>query len=209
MTGRLDEAWAVFEDALSRSRDLGAEWKTASINMYRGAALLIAGDPIAAESALRPSVESLQRMGERSNMSTGVAILGEALYRQGKYDEAMLATLVSQEATAEDDLASQMAWRGVRAKVLAVRGELREAERLAREGVAIADGTGFVSMAGDAHMDLAAVLEAAGRTREAAAEIEIAHGLYERKGNVVSAGAAAARLEELRETLDERTGGAA
>lgn len=209
MTGRSDEAWAVFEDALTRARDLGAEWTAASINMYRGAALLIAGDPGAAESALRPSVESLQRMGERSMMSTAVAILAESLYRQGKYDEAMLATLVSEEATAEDDLASQMAWRGVRAKILASRGELREAERLAREGVAFADRTEFVTMAGDAHMDLAAVLEAAKKTRDAAAEIEVAHGLYRRKGNVVSAAAAEARLEDLRQTLGKGSGGAA
>jgi hypothetical protein len=46
---------------------------------------------------IRPAVEALQRMGERSLGAVAVALLGETLYRQRKYDEAMLATLMSED----------------------------------------------------------------------------------------------------------------
>lgn len=197
-TGDLEQAAATFSDALRRAHELGAGWKIASINMHRGAALLVADDPVGAEEALRPAVEQLQSMGERSMMSTAVALLAEALFRLDRLDEAMLATIVSEGATAPDDLASQMAWRGVRAKVLAARGDIREAERLAREGAAFADESDLLNMAADAHLDLAAVLRTAGRAAEAAEEAARAMNLYERKGNRVSLDRARARAVSAR-----------
>jgi len=136
-------------------------------------------------------------MGEKSQFSTAIALLAEALYRQGKLDEAMLATLASEGSTAPDDLASQMAWRGVRAKVLAARGDLREAESLGRSAVVFADRTDMLSFAADAHVDLAIVLATQG-TAEAIGELERALALYREKGNVVSAARAGSKLRELR-----------
>jgi tetratricopeptide (TPR) repeat protein len=198
MAGRFEESRAAFDLALSRAHDLGAEWKLASIAMYHAAALLIEDRAAEAEAALRPAVESLQRMGEKSQFSTAIALLAEALYRQGKLDEAMLATLASEGSTAPDDLASQMAWRGVRAKVLAARGDLREAESLGRSAVGFADRTDMISFAADAHVDLAIVLAGARETTEAIVELERALALYREKGNVVSAARAGSKLRELR-----------
>lgn len=205
MVDRPDEAAAAFERGLARARDLGVEWKAADVLMHQGAALLVLDDASAAEAALRPAVESLQRMGEQGMMSTAVAMLGEALYRQGRDDEAMLATIASESATAEDDVASQMAWRGVRAKILARRGDYREAERLARKGAAFADETDLLNMSGDAHLDLAVVLAATGRTEEATEELGRALGLYERKGNLVSARRARSVLADLAGSASIRT----
>jgi tetratricopeptide (TPR) repeat protein len=137
-------------------------------------------------------------MGEQSMMSTAVAMLGEALYRQGRLDEAMLATVASEAATAEDDLASQMAWRGVRAKILAARGEHRQAEALARSAVTFADQTDLLSLAGDAYLDLATVLTQGGRSEEAERAFNTALDLYGGKGNRT----AAARAERLLERLE-------
>ncbi len=210
MLGRFDEAGKLLEEALTRAHDLGIEWKAASISMGYAEMLLLADDPAGAEAMVRPAVEALQRMGERSMMSSAVAVLAEALFQQGKHDEAMLATMISEEATAEDDVASQMAWRGVRAKILAARGQLSEAKRLAREGVAHGERTDFLNMRGDAHLDLATVLEAAGESREAASEVEEAVRLFHRKGNLVSAARAQARLESsVHASADEPPGGAA
>jgi hypothetical protein len=47
----------------------------------------------------------------------------------------------------------------VRAKVLARRGEHAEADRLAREAVALSDETDQLDTQGDAYADLAEVLE--------------------------------------------------
>jgi tetratricopeptide (TPR) repeat protein len=186
MTGSFDESRKAFEDAVARASQLGIEWRLASINMHFGAAMLYADDPAGAEAVLRPAVEALQEMGEQSMFSTAVALLGEALYRLGRMDDALAAADASAEATAEDDVASQMAWRGVRAKVLAAAGKLPEAEGLAREGVSYADRSDLLNMAGDAHFDLGVVLEAADRHVEAAAQFEAAAGLYSRKGNAMS-----------------------
>ena len=89
-----------------------------------------------------------------------------------------------------------MGWRGVRAKVLAVRGELDRAERLAREGVAIAEPGDYIDLRGDMWMDLAEILTVRGST-DARDALEHALALYERKGNLVSAARARGRLAEL------------
>ena len=87
-----------------------------------------------------------------------------------------------------------MLWRQVRAKVLARRGEHAEAERLAREAVAIGDETDMLDAQGDAYADLAEVLLLAGKRDEAAAALEQALERYERKGNVVMAARTRDRL---------------
>src|SRR3990172_5263102 len=93
--------------------------------------------PLPVERCIEFTMRRLE--GAEREFSTAIALLAEALYRQGKLDEAMLATLASEGSTAPDDLASQMAWRGVRAKVLAAPGDLREAESLGRSAVGFAD----------------------------------------------------------------------
>ena len=90
-----------------------------------------------------------------------------------------------------------MLWRQVRAKVLARRGELGEAETLSREAVAIGGETHLTESIGDAHADLAEILELAGRPADAQAELEAALALYERKGHVLSANRMRARLDSL------------
>jgi tetratricopeptide (TPR) repeat protein len=81
--------------------------------------------------------------------------------------------------------------------VLARRGEHAEAERLAREAVTISEKTGFLDGQGDAYADLGEVLLLGGKLDEAAAALEQAHERYARKGNVVSAQRAQARLADL------------
>ncbi len=186
MSGRFDESRRALESAVARATQLGIEWKLVSISMHFGSAMLIADDAERAEAVLRPAVEALQRMGEQSMFSTAVALMGEALYRQGKLSEALDATVASEMATAEDDVASQMAWRGVRGKVFAATERIEEGVRLAREGVAFADRSDLLNMVGDAHFDLAIVLRTAGETEEAAKEFRTAADLYRAKGNVAS-----------------------
>jgi hypothetical protein len=101
---------------------------------------------------------------------------------------------VSEAATAPDDLSPGVQWRAVRAKLLARRRELEQAEALGREAVALAAETDFLVLRGDALMDLAEVLRAPGRETDAAPFVEQALELYEQKGNVVAAERARAML---------------
>jgi tetratricopeptide (TPR) repeat protein len=137
-------------------------------------------------------------------MSTAVAMLGESLYRQGRGDEAMLAAVASEAATADDDLASQMMWRGVRAKVLAARGDLPQAEILAREAADLAGQTDLLAIAGDSHLNLALVLLAADRPQEAAEALEAGLELYRRKGSRASVARAERLIGSLAPELIER-----
>ena len=83
------------------------------------------------------------------------------------------------------------------ARVHVSRGELVEAERLARDAVAAAEGTEYLNEQCQALWTLAEVVAAAGRTDEAAAAFEQALDRCERKKNL----ALAAQIRRRRDTL--------
>jgi len=93
---------------------------------------------------------------------------------------------VSEEASSPEDVFSQVLWRSGRAKIRARRGELEEAEALARDAVALADKTDLLNTQGDTLADLAEVLALAGRPAEAASVLQQAAEVFERKGNLAS-----------------------
>jgi tetratricopeptide (TPR) repeat protein len=119
-------------------------------------------------------------------LATTAAFLAQSLAAQGRPEEAERYIEVSREAAEGEDLSAQMVWQGLKARILAARGRLGEAEELARAAVALAARTDFLNQHGDALLDLAAVLAHAGRTSEVRAVVDEALGLYRRKGNLVS-----------------------
>ena len=128
--------------------------------------------------------------------------LGRTLCALGRYDEAEPLARLGRELGAEGDYATQMLWRQVQARVDAHRGEHAEAERLAREAVAISERTDGLNGKAHALSDLAEVLAAAGRTEEAAAALEQALERYERKRNLAMVAQVRPKLADLRkETL--------
>jgi tetratricopeptide (TPR) repeat protein len=136
-------------------------------------------------------------MGETGRLSTLAGILADVVYRQGRYDEADSLAELSKRVTAPDDLASQMLWRSVRAKIAARRGDFDVAQALAQEAAALADSTNAFGLHGDVRMDLAEVLSLAGRREEAAVALKRAIELYEAKGISVLTEKARALLSEL------------
>jgi len=121
------------------------------------------------------------------------------VYALDQLDEADAWARRAEELGSSDDADKEMLWRRVRAKVFARRGKHADGERLALEAVAIGDETDRLDAQGDAYADLAEVLLLAGRAEEAAAALERALERYERKGNIVSAQRARARLAELQD----------
>jgi tetratricopeptide (TPR) repeat protein len=165
--------------------------------MEFGAVEMIAGDPVAAEQHLRRGYRALEEAGETGLLSGLAALLADAIFAQGRFEEAEQYTHISGEAAAPDDSFSQILWRAVRAKAFARQGRVVEAERLARDAVTLAEDTDDINGHGDALMALAEVLRLAERPSEAVPVVQEALNLYERKGNVVSAGKARALLGEL------------
>ncbi len=124
-------------------------------------------------------------------------MLAQATYAQDRLEEAAQLTHECEEAARPNDVHSQIVWRATRAKILAREGELDAAETLARAATDFAATSDFLLAQGDALMDLAEVLELAGKGEDAVAAIEDAMGCYERKGSVLAADRARARLAEL------------
>ncbi|MGH2695812.1 MAG: adenylate/guanylate cyclase domain-containing protein, partial [Actinomycetota bacterium] len=187
----LDRAEAVLED-------LGLGLIALTSEEVRAAVHLLAGDPESAERAFRRTYEALERAGERGVLSTTAAELAQAVYEQGRFEEAQRYAAVSEEAGASDDVATQLLVRGLRAKLAAQRGSFEEAEALARTAVELAGTTEAPNFRGHAWMDLAEVLRLAGRTAEASAALEEAAGQFDAKGNVVSAARARGLLAAAR-----------
>jgi tetratricopeptide (TPR) repeat protein len=196
MQGSLAEARRLCRRSSETFDELGLKIIGAGNQLYAGLVELIAGDPVVAEHELRRGYEALERVGERAWLSTLAGLLARALYLQGRHDEAEQLTAVSEGAAAEDDIGSQVLWRGTRAKVLASRGQHERGEQLAREAVELARRTDFMMQA-DAVSDLADVLLLKGRQGEAARVLEEALRLYDAKGNVVCAAAIRERLTTL------------
>jgi hypothetical protein len=90
-----------------------------------------------------------------------------------------------------------MLWRQVLARVQAHGGEADEAERLAREAIEYGVRTDMLVNRAVAHLDLAEVLERAGRRSEALEEAKAGLQLFERKGDLPMADQARARLDYL------------
>src|SRR5439155_15327009 len=107
---------------------------------------LAAGDAPAAERELRAGYDALKEIGELSWLSTVAGILAEAVYAQGRRDEADAFARESEESAGTEDVYSQVLWRCVRAKVLAHAGKPDEGERLAAEAVALVETSDFLHL---------------------------------------------------------------
>jgi tetratricopeptide (TPR) repeat protein len=121
-------------------------------------------------------------------------MLGRELCALGRFEEAEPLARRGRELGEPLDATCQGLWRQVQALVLADRGEHAQAERLAREAVAIMDQTDGLNFQAAALCDLAEVLDAAGRRAEAARALDGALDRYERKGNIPMARHVRARL---------------
>ncbi len=159
---------------------------------------LLAGDPATAVELGEEGCRLFDELGEKSFQSYTAGKLAQALYAVDRLDEADAWAGRAAELGASDDVTTQMLLRQVRAKVLARHGEHAEAERLAREAVAICAETDLLDAQGDVYADLAEALILTGKPIEAASALEQALERYERKGNLVSTQRAQTRLDELR-----------
>jgi tetratricopeptide (TPR) repeat protein len=196
MRGRSTEAEQLVARVRRAMADHGEKLWRLSIETASGP--LRAGDAIRAERELRPSYDGLKKIGEKTHFSTMAELLSNAVYMQGRYEEAEELTRECEQAARSNDVHAQIRWRAIRAKVMARKGEFESADKLAREAVTFAAESDFLNDHADALLDQAEVLRLMGHRLEASSAVESALVLYERKGNVLSAAKARALLDELR-----------
>jgi tetratricopeptide (TPR) repeat protein len=197
MLGRFSQGRRSARRAQELYNDLGLKVMGANLPQNSGFVEMLAGDAVAAEKEYRRGYELLEDMGERGFLSVVAALLADALYCQGRFEEAEQFTRVTEEAAASDDVSAQAFWRSVRAKVLAQWGEGKRAYDLAREAVRMVDDTEWLDDQAELRMSLGEVLRLHGRLANSVEIVEEALQLYEQKGNIVSAAKARRLMAEL------------
>ena len=205
MQGRFDEARALYLRGHQILEDLGLASWSAGMTMIAGRIEELAGDPRAAEHFFREGVVALGSFGEVGYLSTAAAYLGHVLYSLDRFDDAEEMVGVARRAGASDDVATQVLWRGLQAKLLARRGESDPAIELAEEAVAMMEHSDFSETEADAFVALAEVYRIVGRRGEAAGALRQALAIVERKGIVPTVDRLRAELHELDEVTDHST----
>ena len=196
--GHAPEARELIAQARSLLEEVALTvWLAGPLAQFAGWIELLSGEPAGAERELRWGYEKLHEIGEWSWLSTVAAILAESVYAQGRADEAQHLTRESEDSAGAEDAYSHALLRGVRAKILAGRGEVGAARRLAGESVALADTTDYLHLRWQTRMSSAHALRIVGSVSDAKRVAEEAKRLAEQKGSVVGAGAARAFLATL------------
>jgi ATP/maltotriose-dependent transcriptional regulator MalT len=196
MSGRIEEARSLSGRAREMVADLGPSSLTASLSDHTSRVEILGGDLLAAERELRRDYDVLEAMGEAYSRSTIAALLAQVLWDQGRFEDAAQFADISSQLADEDDLYSQVLFRMVQAKALALDGQPQEAVAAGEHALAMLEGTVDIELRADCLMDFAEVLGLAGRENDRGPHIREALGLYEQKGDVVLAAATARRLAE-------------
>ena len=196
MLGRFPEARQDYKRSQQIGEAFGLATWLAALPLYSGPAELLAGRAAEAERQLRIGYDALRRMGDKSRRATTAAFLAHALYEQHKDGEAEKFARKSKELAADDDVFTQVVWRGALAKVLARRGDREGAIQLAQNALKSARKTDGLNLKGDALLDQAEVLYACGQPARQKATSALK--LYGDKGNIASGGRANAFIARLR-----------
>ena len=184
MLDRREEARLVADEAYPRHRETDgagwAEWFLAELST-------LAGDHEDASNRYRVLCQWLDERQQFAYIESYLVLLARSLCELGLFAEAeQIAQRVRALEEARDPPTPDPwhNWRQVHARILAHRGELADAELLAREAVALTEQTDSLDGQCDALCDLAEVLALARRIDEAEAALEQALGRCERKKNI-------------------------
>jgi predicted ATPase/class 3 adenylate cyclase len=148
---------------------------------YLGQVELFADDAVAAERALLRGRAILEPIGEKSHLSTVIAILSMAVYEQGRLEEAERLAETAQELGSSDDIGTVVSALGVRAKVEAQRGNFGAGQALVSEAIRLVEQTDMLWLRGLSWMDLAEFEGLASRPAEARKAAQTALALFEQK----------------------------
>jgi tetratricopeptide (TPR) repeat protein len=196
MRGEVQEARRMIELAAATAEAVGMQFFVAVCEGLRADLEYRAGDLVAAERAARRSYEILDATGHVGIKTTHAAQLATYLARLGRLEEAERFAAIGRTA-AEDDLPSQSISSTAETIVLVARGDLEDAEDQARAVIAMVADAEEPEAQGDARMELARVLRAAGRPSEAEQAAREAFAIYDRKENAPAAALARAFIKEL------------
>ena len=197
LQGDPDAGRELLEQARAIFTELGHKEALGVLPFSTGPLELRSGNPDIAEKELRAGLERMRGMGEIGRAVSLAALLAQALVDLERIDEADEYVKLSQDLLAESDVSGQAQVRISAALVLARRGELEEATRLATEAVALGEETDELISLADLLLRQAEVLELAGRVEDATTALSKAAEVAARKGALVDEQRARERLAAL------------
>jgi ATP/maltotriose-dependent transcriptional regulator MalT len=183
------------------SEELGLKYMAQWSRRTLGHLELWAQEPRAAEATLRSSYEVLTEMGLHSSLGETAVPLADALYRQGRLEEAERMLDAVKDDWAEGDASVEAPRLAVRAKLLAARGWEEHAERSARRALALVRKTDWACFQVDTLLAYAEVMRTAGRTDEASRMLGEALQIAARKGYEAGARIVRSVMEQLPEPV--------
>ncbi len=189
LRGRPDKARTMLADARQIVADLGLRHGLMETELFAGIIESMEGDPVAAEPHFRTALEGLDALGVGADAGLAAALLARSVLAQGRINEADRYAAES-ERLAGRNLKTAIAWRAVRAEILAAQGRHAEAVAMARDAVAVAAGTDIVLDHADACLALSRVLAAAGDAKGASDTREDADRLFAAKEVAAAVGRA-------------------
>jgi tetratricopeptide (TPR) repeat protein len=151
------------------------------------------GDYDEAVRLYRETYDGLGAIGETGFRSTVGIELGESLFHTGHPQDAERLAIEGEAMSSTDDLVNFALGRGLRARILADRGEIAAAEALALEAVEYARRSDFPQIHGRTDHALAHVRRAQGRVEESRTLLEQAVSAHASRGDTVMA----ARMRQL------------
>jgi tetratricopeptide (TPR) repeat protein len=197
LAGRFGEARRLIQRDCQQLEALGQRVIESSAGMDLARVELAAGDPAAARAVLLEADAMLAESGERGHRSSMQALLAVAHEQLGEREAAVAAMELAETLSGKDDLINFVITYPVRARLALADGDHVAAERWARGAVEYAARTDHVLERAATKLELAEVLRASGKHKEAAAEAREALELFEAKGDQPNTTKTRALLDDL------------
>jgi DNA-binding SARP family transcriptional activator len=183
MDGRVDAARARWRKCKHQLGENGFGFAVAVAQLFYAFIELVAGDAAAAQPELADACAVFERSGDQGRLSTAAALLSSLLCAQARYEEAQRYSDLSRRTASDDDLVSQVIWRGAHARALInTSDESGLALELVSSAVALAERSDFTTLHAGALIDRAEVLARMSLSTDASRDLERAAELYASKG---------------------------
>ena len=185
--GRFADARAANARSQAIFTRSGARFEQAASAILAGEIELIAGEYATAEGVMKEGCEALLAVGERPYRSGAVVRLAEAVYAQGRLEEAQQLAEEAKALAAADDVDTRVRCCAIEAKLLARRGQFGAARRLADQAVALISESSYAGLLAQTLVASAEVSRLAGAPEEAEASLRRALRIYEDRRAVAPA----------------------
>jgi class 3 adenylate cyclase len=200
LMGSFERGRELLERSRSLGLELGMRFRAEGVKgHFLGPMERLAGHLERAAELTRDAYEAMIAAGDTAFASTAAGDLALTLVDMGRFDEAERYARIATETAASDDFVSQAMFHGAMGRILASRGDFEGAEAHAREAVRLVEASDYLVYQGDMNLQLASVLDAAGRRAEAKEAVKRAIDRFEAKG-------ATAWVERARGWLPASTG---